>query len=80
MTKDTFISRYFKSCMEIHYKTDRMPEPVSMMLLAIDFENQVMKLCPIDIELYEEKEIWVSIDYCEFPPKFRGLNLVKDGK
>lgn len=31
-----------------------------MMLLAVDFENEILKLTPIYTDLYEDNAIWVN--------------------
>jgi len=40
---------------------------VEMMLLAVDFENEILKLAPIYTNLYEDNAIWVNREFCDKP-------------
>jgi len=42
---------------------------IECMLLACDFDNDVMKIQPIPDSYFEEKEFWVSIDWVDLPKR-----------
>jgi hypothetical protein len=69
MIRDQFIKYKFKAYMQIDYKSPRMEEPIRCMLIAIDFDNEVMTLTPIDYD-YENDNFNTTILYC-FLPKMR---------
>lgn len=48
-----------------------------MMLLAVDFENEILKLAPIYTDLYEDNAIWVSREFCDKP---RAIMKIVKGK
>lgn len=49
---------------------------VEMMLLAVDFENEVMKLAPFDTDYYEDKAIWVNFQLCDKPRALK-MRIIK---
>jgi len=56
--------------MEVDYIHSRLPDGyLPCMLMAVDFDNDVVKLLPFPNSYYEEKEFWVSIDYFDLPKK-----------
>lgn len=75
MTEDQFRKRSFRAFQEILYKNDRIPEPISCILLAVDFDNLTMHLEILPNDHFEEKAFWVACDWCHIPPK--GLKIVK---
>jgi len=51
---------------------------VECMLIAVDFDQELLKLEPMDKSIYEEIPFWSRIEYCECPrPK---LKIVKSNK
>lgn len=73
MTKDEFVKKRFQHSEEIIYNR---PESrlyktiiISCMLVAIDFEQDLLKLIPFPSEKYEEDPFWVRIEYCEKAPR-----------
>lgn len=52
---------------------------VEMMLLGIDFDNEVLKLAPIDIGYYEDNAIGVSREFCDKPRAIR-MKVIKGKK
>jgi hypothetical protein len=44
------------------------------MLLAIDFEQDLFKLEPVDKEMYEDASFWARVEYCKRPrPKLKAM-------
>lgn len=42
------------------------------MLIAIDFEQELFKLEPVDKEVYEDISFWTRVEYCKRPrPKLK---------
>jgi len=68
MTREELIKYRFKAYMEIDYRHLRMEEPIRCMLVSVNFDDNVMIVCPIDPD-YENKDFTTSTDYCFMPPK-----------
>lgn len=70
MERDTFIKRHFKAYQRLDYINPNYPIPlVECILIAVNFDDDVIKLRPITSVEVEEKDFWCSIDYIEFPKK-----------
>lgn len=70
MTKERFSLLRFRSHMEVDYVHKKLINGrLSCMLLAIDFDNDTVKLKPFLSEEYEDNEFWCSIDYFDLPKK-----------
>ncbi len=80
MTEDQFKQRSFKHSMPVRYKIERMKDKYwDCLLLAVDFDNEVMKLWPLDdveFTLGNGNEFWTSYKNVEFQPK-NYLKLLK---
>lgn len=76
MTREEMTKRSWKGYMVILYQEKRMPEPIECLLLEIDFEAEIMTLCPID-EHYQNKDFPANIKYCSVPEKVTELKIVK---
>lgn len=70
MTREEFTKRSFKAYMEVMYCHPRQ-EPISCMLLAVDFDRDTCFVQPLDMDKYEPDEYWVSREYVQFPSKKR---------
>lgn len=68
--------RSWKGYMVILYQEKRMTEPIECLLLEIDFEAEIMTLCPID-EIYQNKDFPANITYCSVQKKVTELKIVK---
>jgi len=65
-----FNKKRWKPFEEIIYIPDRHPEAYegeSCMLLAVDFEEQLMRLEPFDKPLNEDKSFWCRVEHCYRP-------------
>lgn len=68
MTEDQFHKTNFKSYKAIDYTISRLNhgiKKISCMLLAVDFENRLLKLVPFDADEYRNEEFWAHADHCE---------------
>ncbi|WP_333615398.1 hypothetical protein [Bacteroides pyogenes] len=52
---------------------------VEMMLLGVDFENEVFKLAPFDTDYYEDNAIWVNYELCDKPRAVK-MKVIKGSK
>ena len=66
MTREEMIKMRFKPYMIIAYQTNRMPLPVDCLLSAIDFDNELMTLTPLD-GWWVNKEFDTPIQFCSLP-------------
>lgn len=72
MERERFVSLKFRAYMEVWYIPRRLIEGhdhIECMLLACDFDNDVMKIQPISGSYFEEKEFWSSIEYIDLPKR-----------
>jgi hypothetical protein len=67
MTREEMVKISWKPYMKIEYKTPRMEFPILCMLLAVDFESEVFTVCPIDTEVYEPDNVFMSVQYIFIP-------------
>ncbi len=80
MKREDFIKKRWKPFEEImwttpHREVNEIP-PVSCMLLLVDFEGELMKLEPIDKEIYQDESFWARVENCNRPA--RRPRLVKN--
>ena len=68
MTREQFCKYKFRAYMQIDYKPPRMEESVRCMLVAVDFDNEIMTLSSTEIDCENDNFI-VNIKYC-FLPRF----------
>ena len=74
MTREQMIKRSFKPYMELELETHLGILPV--ILVATDFDNEVLTVRPVDAERYEQDDLKVSISRISFK-KADKLKLVK---
>lgn len=60
-----------------HQKHPKMD--IEMMLLGVDFENEVFKLAPFDTDYYEDNAIWVNYELCDKSRAVK-MKVIKGGK
>lgn len=79
MTREELMKKRWSAYEQINYSPKRKDGVTfECMLLAVDFENELMQLEPIDKELYEDNSFWARCEYCERPtPK---MKIVKTNK
>ena len=72
MTEQEFLKKRFKPFSLIDYKNQDYENIDGQkgvewdgILLAIDFEERLLKIVPIPNDFYEEKEVWVRCENCE---------------
>lgn len=72
MTQEEFAKKRWQHSEAIEYSHPRSSRIVECMLLAIDFENGLLKLEPFDKEIYEDKSFWARVENCKRPaPKLK---------
>lgn len=72
MERDKFVSIKFRAYMELFYILKRPIEEYTyfpVMLLSVDFDNEVVKVIPFPDSWAEEKSFWTSIEFIELPTK-----------
>lgn len=67
MTREQMIKTNWKPYMKIEFKTLSMENPIICILLAINFESEILTLLPVDTETYEPDEVFMSIQYIFIP-------------
>lgn len=75
MTREEMVKRAFKPYMVLIFH-DR-DKDVEMMLLAVNFDNEVFTLSPIDTDFFEDDAITVSISKVSFPKRVPRLKVLK---
>lgn len=73
MTRAEFIKTRWVGYELIEFRPPKKNDVVyECMLLAIDFEQDLFKLKPVDEEMYEDESFWVRVEYCKRPrPKLK---------
>lgn len=79
MTREQFAKYNFRHSEIIIFHQKHPAMDVEMMLLAVDFENEVMKLAPFDTDYYEDKAIWVNFQLCDKPRALK-MRIIKCNK
>lgn len=67
MTREQMVKIAFKPYMRLEYKTDRMEFPILCMLIGVDFDTELFKLCPLDTEMYEAVDVWIPVQHVYIP-------------
>jgi len=74
MTREQMIKTNWKPYMKLEFKTSSMENPIMCILLAINFESEILTMLPVDTETYEPDEVFMPIQYIFIPkPKPRLL-------
>lgn len=79
MTPEDFLKKKWKPYQEIDFKSSRIQNIdgqlgaiIPCMLLAVDFDEQLLKIIPFPGGYYEEKEFWARCEHCEISrPKLK---------
>lgn len=74
MSEEEFLKKKWKPFQLIDFKSERIKNIdggygaiVPCILLAIDFDERLLKIIPIPEGYYEEKEFWSRCEHCEIP-------------
>lgn len=67
MTQEEFGKKRFKGFEPIIFEGVKGEKNIECILLAVDFEQELFKLEPLDKNFYEDKEFWCRIEYCNRP-------------
>lgn len=69
MTEKEFRKKRFGAGTLIEYRGKRMDEPIICSLCEVDFDEEIITICPIDSLNYEQDKVQVSIKHCEIHDK-----------
>lgn len=76
MTREELIKKRWRAYEQINYMPKRKDGfTIECVLIAIDFDNELFMLEPIDKEVYEDKTFWARVEYCKRPAA--KLKLIK---
>lgn len=86
MTEDRFLKTRFKPFSFIDYKSERVKNIdggfgaiVECLLLAVDFDERLLKLQPVPDSYYEEEIFWARCEHCEVSrPKLKIIGKERD--
>lgn len=67
MTREQMIKTNWKPYMKLEFKTSSMENPIICILLAINFESEILTILPVDTETYEPDEVFMPIQYIFIP-------------
>lgn len=77
MDEDRFRKVCFKAGMPIEYR--QRGGVILCTLCAVDFDNEVVRLLPIDTDEWEPDEFWTSIKFIDLPRK-ETMKLIRNSK
>lgn len=77
MTRDQMLKYKFQAYQRIIFTNPRNKQETEMVLLAVDFDCESLKMIPLDIDYYEAQEYWYSIENC-MPSKWLQFKTKKD--
>lgn len=69
MTQEQFARYKFQHSEVIIFHQKHPEADIEMMLVGIDFDLNMLKLCPFDLGYYEDEAKWFPIDRCDKPRK-----------
>lgn len=75
MTREELVKYKFKAYQTLEYTNPRNGAVIEFMLIAVDFDIECFKVVPIDLDEYDENEVWIPAKYCKIPR--RKLMVVK---
>ena len=74
MTREEMVGRSFKTYMIIEYKDEGMKHSAECLLISIDFDAELLKLCPLN-DFYEQKEFFANLKFCEFSKRLKAATI-----
>lgn len=77
MTQEQFSKYKFQHSEVIIYHQRHPEADIEMMLVGIDFDNNMLRLVPFDTLYYEDEARWFPIDRCDKPKRKPKLEIVK---
>lgn len=77
MTQEQFAKYKFQHSEIIIYHQRHPEVDIEMMLIGIDFDNNMLKLSPFDLLYYEDNAQWFPIDRCDKPKRKTEMKIVK---
>lgn len=69
MTQEQFAKYKFQHSEVIIFHQKHPETDIEMMLIGIDFDLNMLKLAPINIDYYEDEAQWIPIERCDKPKK-----------
>lgn len=76
MDEKQFAKSKFQHSEIIIFHQKHPEEDIEMMLIGIDFDLQMFKLVPFNLDYYEDEAKWIPINRCDKPIK-RVMKIVK---
>lgn len=74
MEREAMIKRMWRPYMMLEYKTPGMKNPIEVILKGINFEDEVLIVAPLDLNLYHDEDKSVCLKYIEIPkPKLKKI-------
>ncbi len=75
MNEETFARLKWRHSELICFTSPTTGVTTECLLIAVDFEQGLFRLSPIDTELYDKQLFWSRFEYCERPKKEKKSKL-----
>ena len=69
MTRESMLKIKWIPYMSIIYHPPKVEFPTHMMVLGVDFENEIVICQPVDQDIYKQEEYYLNMKFCEIPPR-----------
>lgn len=65
MTQNQFTTYHYRHSEVMIWHTKHPDHDIECMLVGVDFEGEMFRLVPLDLDWYEDKEYWVNFKYVD---------------
>ena len=65
MTQNQFATYHYRHSEVMIWHTKHPDHDIECMLEGVDFEGEMFRLVPLDLDWYEDKEYWVHFKYVD---------------
>ena len=65
MTQNQFATYHYRHSEVMIWHTKHPDHDIECMLIGVDFEGEMFRLVPLDLDWYEDKAYWVHFKYVD---------------
>lgn len=79
MTQNQFANYHYRHSEVMVWHTQHSDHDIDCMLVGVDFEGEMLRLVPLDLDWYEDKSYWVHYKFVDKPRRKPKMTIVYGG-
>lgn len=79
MTQNQFATYQYRHSEVMIWHTKHPDHDIECMLVGVDFEGEMFRLVPLDLDWYEDKEYWVHFKYVDKKRRKPKMEIIYGG-